>query len=61
MQSQKGLRQRELCEMLGLDYKTVAANAKRAGISTHEYVHKETGWILINELYYPPNTEPMGS
>jgi hypothetical protein len=48
-----GLRQRELCEQLGLDYKTVAAKAKALGLSTHAYVQQETGWILRDELYYP--------
>lgn len=56
MQGKKGLRQRELCEKLGLDYKQVAQTAIKQGVSTHEYVQKITGWILRNELYYPPNT-----
>ncbi|MBW4668100.1 MAG: hypothetical protein KME60_11925 [Cyanomargarita calcarea GSE-NOS-MK-12-04C] len=55
MQGEKGLRQRELCDKLGLDYRSVAANAKSQKISTHDYIQRETGWILVNELYYPPN------
>lgn len=55
MQEQTGIRQRELCELLGLDYKTVAVSAKQLGLSTHAYLQQQTGWILKNELYYPPN------
>lgn len=55
MQGKKGLRQRELCEKFGLDYKQVAQTAIKQGVSTHEYVQKITGWVLRNELYYPPN------
>ena len=54
MQEQSGIRQRELCQLLGLDYKTVAASAKQLGLSTHAYLQQVTGWILKNELYYPP-------
>ncbi|MEM6402793.1 MAG: hypothetical protein AAF757_21620 [Cyanobacteria bacterium P01_D01_bin.116] len=54
MEDQTGIRQRELCELLGLDYKTVATLAKQLGLSTHAYLQQETGWILKNELYYPP-------
>ena len=54
MEEQTWIRQRELCELLGLDYKTVAASAKQLGMSTHDYLQQETGWILKNELYYPP-------
>lgn len=54
MQPLLGLRQRELCEKFGLDYKKVAATAKEQGISTHVYIQQVTGWILRNELYYPP-------
>lgn len=57
MTSQTGLRQRELCDRLGLDYKTVAVLAKQRGLSTHAYLQQETGWILKDELYYPPNTQ----
>ncbi|MDY6938540.1 MAG: VTT domain-containing protein [Cyanobacteriota bacterium] len=57
MQSQSGIRQRELCDLLGLDYRAVAASAKQQGLSTHAYLQQETGWILKNELYYPPETE----
>lgn len=56
MQPPPGIRQRQLCQRLGLDYKTVAATAKRMGLSTHEYLQQQTGWILRNELYYPPGT-----
>ncbi len=56
MQPPSGIRQRQLCQQLGLDYKTVAATAKRMGLSTHVYLQQQTGWILKNELYYPPGT-----
>ena len=46
--------QRELCDLLGLDYKTVARTAKQLGLSTHAYLQQETGWILKDELYYAP-------
>jgi ABC-type Fe3+-hydroxamate transport system substrate-binding protein len=49
-----GLRQRQLCQRLGLDYKTVAQTAKRQGVSTHAYLQDQTAWILDHELYYPP-------
>ncbi|WP_088242502.1 hypothetical protein [Calothrix rhizosoleniae] len=52
-----GIRQKELCNLLGLDYKAVAVSAKQLGLSTHAYLQQETGWILRDELYYPPNTE----
>ncbi|MCJ8281671.1 MAG: hypothetical protein MJK14_17890 [Rivularia sp. ALOHA_DT_140] len=54
MEEQTGIRQPELCKLLGLDYKTVATLAKQLGLSTHDYLQQETGWILKNELYYPP-------
>ncbi|WP_414621779.1 TVP38/TMEM64 family protein [Calothrix sp. CCY 0018] len=57
MQERNGISQRELCDLLGLDYKAVAASAKEQGISTHAYLQQETGWILKDELYYPPDTE----
>ncbi len=57
MQEGNGIRASELCDLLGLDYKAVAASAKKLGISTHAYLQQETGWILKNELYYPPDTE----
>ncbi|MEO0933824.1 MAG: VTT domain-containing protein, partial [Cyanobacteria bacterium J06641_2] len=59
MQNGQGIRQRELCDLLGLDYKTVAATAKERGMSTHAYIQQETGWILKDELYYPPETETV--
>lgn len=59
MESGTGIRQRELCDLLGLDYQTVAVSAKQRGLSTHAYLQQETGWILQDELYYPPNTERM--
>ena len=49
-----GLRQRELCEQLGLNYREVAKTAKQRGLSTHAYVQQITGWRLQDELYYPP-------
>jgi uncharacterized membrane protein YdjX (TVP38/TMEM64 family) len=64
MKSQKlgqGLRQRQLCERLGLNYKAVALSAKQLGLSTHEYIQQETGWILKDELYYPSNTQSTKS
>lgn len=56
MQSPQGIRQGQLCNQLGLDYKTVAAAAKAMGLSTHDYLQQQTGWILKDELYYPPGT-----
>ena len=41
-----GLRQRELCELMGWDYRTVAQTAKQQGLSTHAYVQQQTGWTL---------------
>ncbi len=52
----KGLRQRELCVRLGLNYRTVAQLAKQLGLSTHAYLQQQTGWVLRDELYYPPGT-----
>ena len=49
-----GLRQRELCDRLGLDYRHVAQTARQLGLSTHAYVQQQTGWELRDELYYPP-------
>ena len=49
-----GLRQRQLCELMGWDYRQVAQAAKQQGMSTHAYVQQQTGWILRLELYYPP-------
>ena len=57
MYSRTGIRQRELCDLLGLDYKTVAVSAKQLGLSTHAYLQQKTGWILKDELYYPPHTQ----
>ncbi|MEM6591733.1 MAG: hypothetical protein AAGF66_04000 [Cyanobacteria bacterium P01_H01_bin.119] len=49
-----GLRQRELCDRLGLNYRDVAQAARKLGLSTHRYLQQVTGWRLHNELYYPP-------
>jgi hypothetical protein len=49
-----GLRQRQLCELMGWDYRQVVQTAQQKGISTHAYVQQQTGWILRLELYYPP-------
>lgn len=51
-----GLRQRELCDRLMLDYRDMAATAKQLRLSTHAYIQQKTGWILFEELYYPPGT-----
>lgn len=56
MKAVQGIKQRPLCEQLGLDYKAVALSAKQAGMSTHQYLQQETGWVLHQELYYPPGT-----
>ncbi|MGD1902208.1 MAG: hypothetical protein ACFB9N_08210 [Geitlerinemataceae cyanobacterium] len=53
----KGLRQRELCESLGMNYRDVARTARELGCSTHAYVQEQTGWQLHEELYYPPGAE----
>ena len=53
----RGLRQRELCELMGWNYREVAQTAKQLGISTHAYVQQQTGWTLRLELYYPPSQE----
>jgi hypothetical protein len=52
LQPPQGLRQRQLCELMGWDYRQVAQAAKQQGISTHAYVQQQTGWILRLELYY---------
>jgi hypothetical protein len=52
--SNLGLRQRQLCELMGWDYRQVAQTAKQQGLSTHAYIQQQTGWILRLELYYPP-------
>ncbi len=57
MYSRTGIRQGELCDFLGLDYKAVAVSAKQLGLSTHAYLQQKTGWILKDELYYPPHTQ----
>ena len=48
-----GLRQKELCDFLSLNYRATALNAKLVGLSTHDYLQKITGWQLRNERYYP--------
>jgi hypothetical protein len=53
LQPVKGLCQRQLCELMGWDYREVAQTAKQQGMSTHAYVQQQTGWILRLELYYP--------
>jgi hypothetical protein len=52
----EGLRQRELCDRLKLNYREMAVTAKRLKLSTHAYIQQRTGWILFEELYYPPGT-----
>jgi len=61
MENQTGIRQRQLCDLLGLDYKAVATSAKQLGLSTHAYLQQETGWVLKDELYYPPDSETINS
>jgi hypothetical protein len=56
-QPPSGLRQRQLCELMGWDYRQVAQTAKQQGLSTHAYVQQQTGWILRLELYYPPGSK----
>jgi hypothetical protein len=56
LQPQRGLRQRQLCELMGWDYRQVAQTAKQQSMSTHAYIQQETGWILRLELYYPEST-----
>lgn len=56
----KGLRQRELCDRLMLDYRIVALSAKQLGLSTHSYLQQDTGWVLYEERYYPPGTQIEG-
>ena len=56
-----GLRQRELCDRLKLNYKIVALSAKQLGLSTHQYLQQDTGWVLYEELYYPAGTQIEGS
>ena len=53
----KGIRQRQLCESFGLEYRDVVKTAKEKGLSTHEYVIQQTGWQLFEDLYYPPGQE----
>ena len=50
-----GLRQRQLCELMGWDYRQFTKKAKQQGLSTHQYLQLQTGWILRLELYYPPS------
>jgi hypothetical protein len=50
----RGLRQKELCDRLSLNYRVVALSAKQLGLSTHEYLQQDTGWVLHEERYYPP-------
>jgi hypothetical protein len=52
-----GLKQRELCDRLKLNYKVVALSAKQLGLSTHRYLQQDTGWVLYEERYYPPGTQ----
>jgi hypothetical protein len=56
LEDDQGLRSRQLCDRLMLDYRVVALSAKQLGLSTHDYLQQETGWILYDELYYPPDT-----
>jgi hypothetical protein len=57
MSNPSGITQRQLCDLLELDYKVVATTAKQLGLSTHAYVQQKTGWILKNELYYLPKSK----
>ena len=50
-----GLRQRELCEHFNWEYRDIARAAKQAGVTTHAYLMQKTGWILRDELWYPPS------
>lgn len=50
---QTGLRQKELCDFLALNYKAEAVNAKLLGLTTHDYLQQLTGWQLRHERYYP--------
>lgn len=57
----RGLRQRELCDRLMLNYRVVALSAKQLGLSTHHYLQQDTGWVLYEERYYPAGTQIGGS
>ncbi|MDJ0714485.1 MAG: hypothetical protein QNJ54_09720 [Prochloraceae cyanobacterium] len=39
----------------GVGQKTIATEAKRQKLATHDYLIQKTGWILNKELYYPPD------
>ncbi len=49
-----GLSQKQLCDRLYLNYQVVALSAKQLGLSTHDYIQQDTGWILHQAKYYPP-------
>ncbi|MEM1281498.1 MAG: hypothetical protein AAGG53_16090 [Cyanobacteria bacterium P01_H01_bin.152] len=50
-----GLRQRELCDRFGWNYREVAQAARQLGLTTHDYLPQKTGWRRQDELYYPPD------
>jgi len=56
MDEMEGLRQRQLGDRLKLNYREMAMTAKQLKLSTHAYIQQRTGWILFQELYYPPGT-----
>ncbi len=51
---EQGLSQKQLCQYFGWDYKTIATEAKRQKLATHDYLKQKTGWMLKKERYYPP-------
>lgn len=49
-----GLSQKQLCEYFGWDYQSISQQAQAKGLSTQVYVQQKTGWILRQEVFYPP-------
>lgn len=52
-----GLSQNKLCELKGILPNNVAKNARKAKLTTEEFVRRETGWEKRGKLWYPPNPE----
>lgn len=51
----QGLSQRTLCDIFGLDASDAARRAKAAGVTTQQWIERQTGWSynLDNRRYYP--------
>jgi len=49
----QGITQAELCRRSGIDAKHISRSAKTRGLTSHQWLEKQTGWTYRDGKYYP--------